>query len=158
MEKCLKYKYILTVIDLCTRYAFAIPLVNKSAESVCNAFSLIINESGRKCEKLWVDRGKEFYNKRFQQFLEDNDIILYSTKTGFHTTGNQEVEPKSWFAERLNLTLKRMMELQMTSQKLQGINKPLWIDVLLEIIAKYNNTIHSSIDMTPKEACVDEKW
>ena len=95
MEKCLKYKYILTVIDLCTRYAFAIPLVNKSADSVCNAFSLIINESGRKCEKLWVDRGKEFYNKRFMSFLENNDITLYSTKTGFHTTGNQEVEPKS---------------------------------------------------------------
>ena len=50
------YKFILTVIDIFTKYAWAIPLKNKSGFSITNGFKTILSE-GRKPEKLWVDRG-----------------------------------------------------------------------------------------------------
>ena len=56
------YKFILTVIDIFTKYAWAIPLKNKSGLSITNGFKTILSE-GRKSEKLWVDRGSKFYNK-----------------------------------------------------------------------------------------------
>ena len=52
------YKFILTVIDTFTKYAWAIPLKNKSGLSITNGFKTILSE-GRKPEKLWVDRGNE---------------------------------------------------------------------------------------------------
>ena len=65
------YKFILTVIDIVTKYACAIPLKNKSGLSITNGFKIILSES-RKPEKLWVDRGSEFYNKTFKSLLKEN--------------------------------------------------------------------------------------
>ena len=50
------FKFILTVIDIFTKYAWAVPLKDKTGTSVTNAFKTI----GRTTERLWVDRGKEF--------------------------------------------------------------------------------------------------
>ena len=52
--------------------------------------SEIVNESNRKPNKLWVDQGREFYNKLMQEWLGNNDILMYST----HNEG------KSIIAER----------------------------------------------------------
>ena len=66
------YKFILTVIDMFTKYAWAIPLKNKSGLSITNGFKIVLDENPqggsqpRKPEKLWVDRGSEFYNKTFK--------------------------------------------------------------------------------------------
>ena len=66
------YKFILTVIDIFTKYAGAIPLRNKSGLSITNGFKMVLSEHPqgdseiRKPEKLWVDRGSEFYNKTFK--------------------------------------------------------------------------------------------
>ena len=49
------YKIILIVIDIFTKYAWAIPLKNKSGLSITNRFKIVLGES-RKPEKLWVDR------------------------------------------------------------------------------------------------------
>ena len=63
------YKFILTVIDIFTKYAWATPLKNKSGLSITNGFKTIPSEGpqggseSRKPEKLWVDRGSEFYKK-----------------------------------------------------------------------------------------------
>ena len=64
------YKFILTVIDIFTKYASAIPLKNKSGLSITNGFKTILSE-GRKPEKLWVDRGSEYYNKTFISLLKE---------------------------------------------------------------------------------------
>ena len=53
------YKYILTVLDGYTRYAWVIPLKHKDGLSVSNAFKEIMKKSNRKPNKLWVDQGKE---------------------------------------------------------------------------------------------------
>ena len=72
-----KCKFILTVIDIFTKYAWAIPLKNKSGLSITNGFKTILSEGpqggpeSRKPEKLWADRGSEFYNKTFKTLLKE---------------------------------------------------------------------------------------
>ena len=111
-------KFILTVIDIFTKNAWAIPLKNKPGLSITNGFKTILSE-GRKPEKLWVDRGSEFYNKTFKSLLKEygtgkaaagisesaSQIELYSTYSDL----------KAVFIERFNRTL------------LHIINKPMFI-------------------------------
>ena len=69
------YKFILTVIDKFTKYAWAIPFKNKSGLSITNGFKTLLSEGpqggseNRKPEKLWVDISSEFYNKTFKSLL-----------------------------------------------------------------------------------------
>ena len=71
------YKFVLTVIDIFTKYAWAIPLKNKSGLSITNCFEIVLSEhpqggsEPRKPEKLWVDRGSEFYNKTLKSLLKE---------------------------------------------------------------------------------------
>ena len=70
-------KYILTVIDVFSKYAWAVPIKDKSAASVTKAFEKIIND--RIFNKLWVDDGREFYNATFKELLDKHKIDMYST-------------------------------------------------------------------------------
>ena len=71
-------KYLLCVIDLFSKYDFVVPLKDKKGVSIVNAIQSILNKSKRKPNKIWVDRGSEFYNASFKKCLQDNDI-MYST-------------------------------------------------------------------------------
>ena len=85
------YKYILTAIDIFTKYAWAIPLKNKSGLSITNGFKIVLGEyphggcehqrscgfPDRKPEMLWVDRGSEFYNKTIKSLLEEYETKLF---------------------------------------------------------------------------------
>ena len=124
------------VIDVFSKYGWIIPLKDKKGESVMNAFKIIFKE-GRKPQYLWVDKGKEFYNKHLKDLLEKNGIHMYST----------ENEEKSSVVERWNRIIKAKMWKQFT---VQGNTQ--YIDILPKILKQYNNTKHSSIKMTPVEA------
>ena len=63
------YRYLLMVIDVFSKYGWIVPLKDKKGESVTKAFSEIFKE-GRKPQYLWVDKGKEFYNKHLKDLLE----------------------------------------------------------------------------------------
>ena len=89
-------KYLLCVIDVFTKYAWVKPLKDKKGKTVLNTFIEIVNESNCKPNKLWVDQGREFYNKLMQEWLGSNDILMYSTLS----------EGKSVIAERFIKTLK----------------------------------------------------
>ena len=52
---------------------------DKKGKAVLHAFIEIVNESNRKPNKLWVDQGREFYNKLMQEWLDNNNILMYST-------------------------------------------------------------------------------
>ena len=67
-------KYILCAIDLFSKYAFVMPIKDKRGISIVNAFEKIIKQSNRKPNKIWVDQGGEFYNKKFKQWLSDNNM------------------------------------------------------------------------------------
>ena len=70
-------KYLLCAIDVLTKYAWVKILKDKKGKTVLKAFIEIVNESNLKPNKLWVDEGKELYNKLMQEWFENNDILMY---------------------------------------------------------------------------------
>ena len=58
--------FLLCVIDIFSKYAWVIPLKDKKGISIVNAFQKILKESDRKPNKIWVDKGSEFYNNSFK--------------------------------------------------------------------------------------------
>ena len=123
-------KYLLTVIDIFSKYGWILPLKNKTGLEAANALEKVFKE--RKPDKLWVDKGKEFYNSHVQKL-----VSLYST----------ENEEKSSIVERWNRTMKEKMFKYFTANSTRK-----YVDILDELVDRYNNTVHSSIGMTPKEA------
>ena len=99
------FRFLLCVIDIFSKYAWVVPLKDKKGVSIVNAFQKILKESNRKPNKIWVDKGSEFYNNSFKNWLKDNDIEMYST----HNEG------KSVAAERFTRTLKTKIYKYMTS-------------------------------------------
>ena len=69
------FKYLLFVIYVFTKYAWVKPLEDKKYKTVLNAFVEIANESLHKQNILWVDQGRGFYNKRIQEWLNNNNIF-----------------------------------------------------------------------------------
>jgi len=121
---------MLTAIDILSKYGWMTPLKNKTGTEVTGALQKVFKE--RKPEKRWVDKGKEFYNKHVQQLVD-----LYST----------ENEEKSSVVERWNRTMKDKMFKYFTANSTSK-----YIDMLDEFVNRYNNTVHTSIKMTPTEA------
>jgi transposase InsO family protein len=72
-------KYLLTMIDCFSKYAWAIPFKNKTADEIFEAFTLIFKE--RKPKKLRTDKGKEFINKKFQRHLNELKVGWFSTNS-----------------------------------------------------------------------------
>ena len=89
-------EYVLFLTDVFTKYAWVNPWKDKNAKTVLHGFIEIVNESKRKPNKLWLDQRKEFYNNIIQKWLDDNDILMYSTHN----------EAKSVVAERFKKVLK----------------------------------------------------
>ena len=46
----------------------------QKGKAVLNALIEIVNESNHKPNKLWIDEGREFYNKLIQEWLDINDV------------------------------------------------------------------------------------
>ena len=70
---------------------------DKKDVSIANAFQKVLDKSGRKPNKIWVEKGSEFYNRSFKKWLKENDIEMYS----IHNEGK-----KSVVAERYIRTIK----------------------------------------------------
>ena len=66
--------FLLCVIDIFSKYAWVVPLKDKKGVSIVNAFQKILDDSKRKPNKIWVDKGSEFYNNSFKKWLKDIDI------------------------------------------------------------------------------------
>ena len=131
------YKFIFTIIGNHTKFAWAIPLKDKSGKSTTTAFKKLIETSKRKPEKVWSDRGKEFYNKTFLDFLKQNEIQIYSTHSDL----------KAVFVERFNRTL-----LDLIKEPMYIEGKACWLNHINSALDKYNNRVHTTTRMTPFEA------
>ena len=107
------FRFLLCVLDIYSKYAWVIPLKDKKGTTVTNAFQKILNESNLKPNKIWVDRGSQFYNRSMKSFLQNNDIELCSV----HNEG------KSVVAEKFIRTLKNKIYKYMIS-----ISKNVYID------------------------------
>ena len=61
------FRFLLCVIDIFGKYAWVFPLKDKKGISIVNAFQMILRESNHKPNKIWVDKGSEFYNNSFKK-------------------------------------------------------------------------------------------
>ena len=73
------FRFLLCVIDIFSKYAGVVHLKDKKGVSIVSAFQSIVKQSDRKPNKIWVDKGSEFYNSSFKKWLQDKDIAMYST-------------------------------------------------------------------------------
>ena len=131
------YRYIFIVIDNFSKYLFAIPLKNKYSQTITNEFSNILTKSKRKPLKIESDRGTEFYNSIFQNFLKSKSIHHYSRYT----------DKGPSIAERVIRTIRNLLKKPVFEK-----GNANWISELPSVVKKYNNTIHHSIKMTPIQA------
>ena len=125
------------MIDNFSKFGFTFLLSNKKAITIKDSFESILLSSKRKPNLIESDRGKEFYNNTFQDFLNKKNIKLYSRSGSYGAV----------FAERFNRTIRDLL------------NKPVfekgdgnWIDVLPKITKQYNNRTHPSTKLTPIQA------
>ena len=131
------YRYLFIVIGNFSKYLWAIPLKNKYSQTNTNEFSNITTTSKRKPLKIESDRGTEFYNSIFQNFLKSKNIQHYSRYT----------DKGPSIAERVIRTIRNLLK------------KPVflagnadWVSELPSVIKQYNNTIHHSTKMKPIDA------
>ena len=139
------FRFLLCAIDTFSKYAWVVPLKDKKVASIVNTFQNILDDSnrseakskGRKPNKIWVDKGSEFYNSSFKKWLKDKDIEMYSI----------HYEGKSVVAERFIRTLKTKIYKYMTL-----VSKNVYTNKLDDIVGEYNNTYHRTIKMKPVNA------
>jgi len=137
-------KYLLTVIDIFSKYAYAVPIKNKNANNVLLGMQKVFKRAGTLPKNIQSDQGKEFFNKEFRKLMERKKINHYHTYS----------EMKASIVERFNRTLKNSMWKQFS---FQGNYK--WISILPSLIEKYNSTYHHTIKLAPKKVTkANEKY
>lgn len=127
------YRYILTVIDMLSRYAWARAIKSKRGEDVAAAFKDIFSE-GRIPKRVQTDQGKEFENRYVRDLFSHHNIELFSIKSAY----------KAAMVERFNRTLKSKIYRYFTANLHQR-----WIDVLQDLVKSYNNSVHRVIKRKP---------
>ena len=116
---------------------WAIPLKNKKSHTMTDEFMNIMSTSNRKPLKLGSDRGAEWYNSIFQNFLKAKNIHHYSRFT----------DKGPSIAERVIRTLRILLK-----KPVFLAGHASWFSELPTVIKQYNNTLHHSIKMTPLQA------
>lgn len=128
------YKYILVVINVFSKFVWCKPVKNKKGQEITAAMKEILTKIKSVPKNMQTDMGKEFYNKDFKGLMEKLKINHYSTYSNL----------KASVVERVNRTLKTLIWKKFS---LQGNYK--WLDILPEIVKKYNNTKHRTIGCKP---------
>lgn len=128
------HNYILTVIDVLGKHAWALPLKTKNGKEVGAALSTIFRENARSPKNLQTDKGKEFYNADVRKILNERRVNHYSTYSIM----------KASVVERFNRTLKNDMWKMFT---LNGSYE--WLDALPKLLSTYNHRRHRTIGMRP---------
>lgn len=137
-------RYIMTCIDVFSRKAFAEAMLTKSAHHIIVAFENILKRTNWNYPlKLQTDKGSEFKNKPFQDFLKEKEIH-------FFTTENEDT--KAAIVERWNRTLKTKMWKFFT---FMGSHR--YIDALQLLVDAYNNSIHRTLGMKPNQVTAENQ-
>lgn len=138
-----EYKYILTIIDVFSKYGWAQKLKTKTGKEVAEAFSEALNSCKKKFlvppKFLQIDRGSEFYSEAFREMLVSDfepPIQMYSSFSNL----------KASVCERWNRTLKTKMYREFSAN---GSYR--WIDILDDLVHDYNSRVHRTIKMAPNK-------
>ena len=114
----------------------------KKAQTTEDSFENILISFKRKPKLLETDRSKEFYDNFFQNFLNENNIKIYSRNTSLGAVS----------AERFNRTIRDLLKRPVFEQ---GDGN--WLDFLPTTAKQYNNGIHSSTKITPNQASLKKR-
>ena len=128
------YLFILAIVDIFSRYAWAVPIKSKKAVDVLSGLHLLFDSTERRPITIRSDKGSEFVNKTVARFFEDNVIL--------HSVTQNEV--KANYVERWIKTLKGRL-----SRYFQDKNTFAYLKILPDIVNSYNHTYHRSIKRTP---------
>ena len=135
------YYWILTGIEILSRFAFAIHVYRKDKENMTKAVAKMLTKFkvrfGKYPKLIQFDEGKEFYNVGVKSLLRDAYNIKYFPSYSVR---------KAAIVERFNRTLKTIMWKYFDSKKTHR-----WMDVLDSLVKNYNTTKHRSIAMKPAD-------
>ena len=129
-------KFLLTAIDVFSKYAWAIPIKNKTADSVVKALKKLLLQLKNPPHLVHTDKGKEFWNRSVQALFKKHNVRHYSSQS----------EHKASVVERFNRTLKTKLYRIFTYR-----NSYKYIDILDSVLKSYNSTKHSSTGLAPVE-------
>ena len=132
------YRYILTCIDILSKYAWVFPLKTKTGSDVVKIFDKIFKD-GRVPIKLQSDGGREFNNSIFKKYMKEKGIQYFTTRN----------KTKCNIVECFNRTFKSKLWKYFTHKNAQN-----YLTVLPKLLKGYNNSFHSSIKMKPKDVTV----
>ena len=113
--------FFLYVIDMFSKYTSVIPLKDREGSIITDFFQKILKQSNYKSNKIWVDKGSEFYNRSMKCFLHNNN-----NNTEMYSMHNEE---KSVVAEGFIRALKNKIYKYMTS-----VSKNEYIDKLNDVV------------------------
>ncbi|GFV33561.1 putative uncharacterized transposon-derived protein F54H12.3 [Trichonephila clavipes] len=134
------YRYILTIIDVLSRYLRALPIKDKKAKTIAQVFAKLFKKV--KPTNLQTDKGTEFYNKEVHNLLKKHKIHHYSTKS----------ETKCAILERVHRTLRERLYRAFTHR-----NSYKYYEILPALGDSYNHSIHSAHGFEPaKVTTADE--
>ena len=130
-------RYLLTVIDVFSKFAWAIPVHSKDATTITAAFEQVLTTANpRHPRRLQTDKGKEFFNSNFQALMNRHGIQHFASKS----------EQKSAVVERFNRTIKTRIWTYLSDR---GTVRR--VDVIHDLVDAYNNSRNRSIGMAPAD-------
>ena len=133
-------KFLLTCIDVFSKKAWVVPLKDKTGSSLLKAFQSINHPLPK---TLQTDKGAEFTNRKFQQWLSENRIHFFASE-------NDDI--KASIVERFNRTLKFKLWRFFTHHDTMT-----YVDILDSVVDVYNRTPHQSIGMAPNDVTSGNK-
>jgi hypothetical protein len=137
------YKYLLTCIDVYSRYAFVKPMKTKAGDETFQNFKEMCDENGL-CKNLNIDEGKEFQYKPFINYCVANNITYW--------VSNPEQTNKNSIIERFHRTLRNII------LRYEVANGKSYIDDLQKLISNYNNTEHRTTEAKPIDIWKDKAY
>ena len=136
-------RYLLTVIDVFSKFAWVEPVKSKDAPAVTASFRKVLEGAApRRPRRLQTDKGKEFFNASFENLMRHHAIQHFASDS----------DQKAAIVERFNRTIKTRLWTYMSDK---GTVR--WLDVLQHLVISYNHSYHRSIGMLPADVTkIDE--
>jgi transposase InsO family protein len=136
------HNFMLTCIDVLSRYAWVVPVRSKASKHVRAAMQqLFLMAAPRRPKRVQTDKGAEFHNAQVRKFLNDRGVELFSTNS----------DKKAAVVERFNRTLKSRIYKHFTAW-----NTRRYINVLQDFVYSYNHSYHRTIGTRPVDVVTDE--
>ena len=135
--------FVLTVIDVFSKVAYAVPLLNKTSKRVIEGFKAVFRKAKKTPRTLQTDKGSEFTNSKVRSFLKEKGVKYFVSE-------NDDI--KCAIVERFNRTLKERLWRYFTRRETLH-----YLKVLPMLIGSYNRTPHRSIGMAPVEVGRDNQ-